>query len=91
MQYNPDIHHRRSIRLPGYDYAGGGGYFVTICACGRECLFGEIGEGEMRLGDAGRMVEYSWSALPERFPHVALDEYGRARIETGTGIRLREQ
>jgi len=32
MSYNPEIHHRRSIRLKGHDYAGGGVYFVTICA-----------------------------------------------------------
>ena len=31
-QYNPEIHHRRSIRLKGHDYAGDGLYFVTICA-----------------------------------------------------------
>ena len=31
-RYNPEIHHRRSIRLKGHDYAGGGMYFVTICA-----------------------------------------------------------
>lgn len=30
--YDPRIHHRRSIRLKGHDYAGGGVYFVTICA-----------------------------------------------------------
>lgn len=32
MRYDPEIHHRRSIRLKGHDYAGGGVYFVTICA-----------------------------------------------------------
>jgi putative transposase len=32
MPYNPDIHHRRSIRLRGYDYAQRGAYFVTIVA-----------------------------------------------------------
>jgi putative transposase len=32
MSYDPAIHHRRSIRLKGHDYAGGGVYFVTICA-----------------------------------------------------------
>lgn len=26
-----EVRHRRSIRLPGYDYAGAGAYFVTIC------------------------------------------------------------
>ena len=30
--YNPDIHHRRSIRLKGYDYSQAGAYFVTICS-----------------------------------------------------------
>lgn len=30
--YNPDLHHRRSIRLKSHDYAGGGMYFVTTCA-----------------------------------------------------------
>jgi len=42
MRYDPAIHHRRSIRLQGYDYTQAGAYFVTICAQGRECLFGEI-------------------------------------------------
>lgn len=32
MSYNPEIHHRRSIRMKGHDYSGGGVYFVTICA-----------------------------------------------------------
>ncbi|MDF7800997.1 transposase [Pontiellaceae bacterium B1224] len=30
--YDPSIHHRRSIRLKGHDYAGGGLYFITLCA-----------------------------------------------------------
>ena len=29
-QYNPEKHHRRSIRLTGYDYKQSGAYFVTI-------------------------------------------------------------
>jgi signal transduction histidine kinase len=32
QKYDPEIHHRRSIRLKGHDYADGGLYFVTICA-----------------------------------------------------------
>ncbi|MFH1097473.1 MAG: transposase [Candidatus Desantisbacteria bacterium] len=36
------MHHRRSIRLKGYDYSSAGAYFVTICTQSRECLFGEI-------------------------------------------------
>jgi putative transposase len=31
-KFDPELHHRRSIRLKGHDYAGGGLYFVTLCA-----------------------------------------------------------
>lgn len=73
MGYNPDIHHRRTIRLRGFDYASAGAYFVTLCVQGRECLFGEVEDGAMMLNDAGRMVEVAWRHLPQRFPHIALD------------------
>jgi REP element-mobilizing transposase RayT len=68
-------HHRRSIRLRGYDYATAGAYFVTICAKDRACLFGGVLDGEMRLNDAGRMVEDVWTTLPTRFPSIDLDEF----------------
>ena len=45
MKYNPKNHHRRSIRLRGYDYSQAGLYFITICCQNRECLFGEIAVG----------------------------------------------
>ena len=86
MPYNPAIHHRRSIRLKGYDYSQAGLYFITICTQNRACLFGEIvganpcgrpdfGRPEMILNDAGRMVEKEWLKLPERFINIALHEY----------------
>ena len=56
MKYNPDVHHRRSMRLKGYDYSQAGAYFVTICTQGRVCLFGEIAAGKMVLNDVGRIV-----------------------------------
>jgi hypothetical protein len=40
MAFDPEKHHRRSIRLQGYDYSQSGAYFVTICVQGRICLFG---------------------------------------------------
>ena len=51
---------RRSIRLPGYDYASAGWYFVTICCKDRAHLFGEIHDGEMVLNEVGRVVEGCW-------------------------------
>ena len=59
MTFNPEIHHRRSIRLRDYDYSRGGAYFVTVCAFQRECLFGEVTDGKMWLNDAGRTVQES--------------------------------
>ena len=73
MTYNPDKHHRRSIRLKGYDYTQAGAYFVTIVTQGRECLFGRVVDGDMRLNDAGQMIERWWSALSDKFPHVIPD------------------
>ncbi len=70
MQHGPDQHHRRSLRLPGYDYRRAGAYFVTIVTQGRECLFGEVADGEMWLNDAGRSVERWWAELSRKFPNV---------------------
>jgi len=75
MEYNPDIHHRRSIRLEGYDYSQAGLYFITICTQNHLCLFGEIEKGEMILNDAGRMVERQWIALHHRFDGAKMHEY----------------
>ena len=47
MSFNPNIHHRKSIRLKGYDYSQAGLYFITICVQNRECLFGKIVDGEL--------------------------------------------
>jgi REP element-mobilizing transposase RayT len=73
--FDPDRHHRRSIRLRNYDYAQAGAYFVTVCTHNRECLFGEVVDGKMQLNAAGQMVEQCWLAIPEHFPHVELDAF----------------
>jgi putative transposase len=75
MRYDPDKHHRRSIRLRGYDYRRPGAYFVTICVHGRANLFGAVIAGEMRLNAAGLMIDSEWEALPQRFPALCLDVY----------------
>ena len=45
--YDPSKHHRRSIRLPVYDYRSPRAYSVTICVRGAECLLGDIVDGQM--------------------------------------------
>jgi putative transposase len=75
MKYNPEIHHRRSIRLKGYDYSQQGAYFITICTHNRECLFGKIVNGAMVLNDAGKMVEKWWYELNTKFPNIEPDAH----------------
>ena len=75
MPYDPDRHHRRSIRLRGYDYTQAGAYFVTIVTQDRAPLFGDVVAGGMQLNDAGRMVEQEWLNLPDRFPSIELDAF----------------
>jgi putative transposase len=75
MKYNPDIHHRRSIRLPGYDYSQAGAYFVTICVYQRQCLFGEIIDGQMILNQYGTIVADTYQWLCQRYPYLHTDEW----------------
>ncbi len=75
MKYNPGIHHRRSIRLQGYDYSRAGLYFVTICTRDRLCLFGKIQNGKMILNDAGTMIERQWQELINHFEKNKLHEF----------------
>ncbi|BAU56100.1 transposase [Mucilaginibacter gotjawali] len=74
-KYNPAIHHRRSIRLKGYDYSQNGLYFITICTYHRECLFGEIIDRKMILNDAGKIANECWLKIPEHFPDAVLHEH----------------
>ncbi|TSA16141.1 transposase [bacterium] len=75
MKYNPLVHHRRSIRLRGYDYAQPGEYFITSCTSGREHLFGEIENGIMKLSELGRIVTEEWLRTPTIRSNVELDEF----------------
>jgi putative transposase len=68
------IHHRRSIRLEGYDYASEGGYFITVVAHNRKCLFGSIRDDEMRLNEFGRIVRKEWFHTAKLRPNIELFE-----------------
>ena len=74
MKYNPQIHHRRSIRLKGYEYSRAGLYFITICCQDRAHLFGNIKNGEMILNDAGMMIEKWYYELENKFNDIKCHE-----------------
>jgi hypothetical protein len=63
---------RRSIRLADYDYSQPGAYFITIVTRGRECVFGEVRNGEMQRSEVGRIVWDMWNSLPARYPQIEL-------------------
>jgi hypothetical protein len=73
MNFDPEKHHRQSIRLKEYDYSQSGAYYVTICTKNRECLFGNVEAGKMVMNDAGRMVDLWWNKLPEKYESVHTD------------------
>ncbi len=75
MAYDPDKHHRRSIRLKEYDYSRAGTYFVTICTYNKECIFGNVINGEMRLNEYGMIVENEWVKTAEIRSNVIIDKY----------------
>jgi len=63
MKYNPDLHHRRSIRLRGYDYTNAGAYFVTICLNRRIPKIGHIARGGLGgFGQWGQWGQPRWVA-----------------------------
>jgi putative transposase len=75
MTYDPQRHHRHSIRLKGYDYTRAGAYFVTICAQERVEIFGNIVNGDMDLNAFGHIVQTAWFDLPRHYPHIQLDAF----------------
>ncbi len=68
-------HHRRSIRMKGYDYSQPGAYFVTICTHGKQSLFGKIVDGEMKLNDFGKVVEFTWNDLVNHVDGIELGPF----------------
>jgi putative transposase len=74
-KYNIKIHHRRSHRLKGYDYAQAGSYFITVCCYDRVCLFGEVVNNEMVLNQFGKIAHDEWSNTPNIRKNIALGEF----------------
>ncbi len=68
-------HHRRSIRLRGFDYAAHGAYFVTIVTHERREFFGRIVADEMRLNVAGRIVAKEWQRSGDLRSNVEIDDF----------------
>jgi putative transposase len=64
-----------SARLPNWDYANDGAYFITICTANRQHFFGECVNGKMALTTAGIIVQGLWYDIPNHSPTVELGEF----------------
>jgi REP-associated tyrosine transposase len=71
----PRNRRRRSIRLQDYDYSLAGAYFTTIVAKDRQCLFGEIVDGQIHLNDWGQIVQDEWEKSAQIRKEIELDEF----------------
>ena len=70
MPYDPNRHHRQSIRLRGYDYTQPGTYFVTICTHARQLLFDNpalrrIAEQQWQRIASERVTLNAWVVMPD--------------------------
>jgi REP element-mobilizing transposase RayT len=74
MKYNPAIHHRRSIRLKGYDYTQPGAYFVTVVTYQRDEIFGAVVNGMINLSRLGQIVQEEWMRSAEIRKEIRLYE-----------------
>jgi REP element-mobilizing transposase RayT len=75
MKYDASKHHRRSIRLKGYDYSQAGAYFVTICINQGLHTLGKIRNSQMYPSQPGEMVQTVWDELPLHYPGVGVDAF----------------
>ncbi len=75
MSINNPKHHRRSIRLPEYDYSQEGVYYITICTQDRRCLFGGIINGRVKLSEYGKIAERFWRDMTEYCDGILLDTF----------------
>ena len=73
--FNPEIHHRHSIRLKNYNYSQAGAYFVTITAYGWYPLFGSIDNGSMNLNEMGNLAQFCWNQIPYHFENAQVDQF----------------
>ncbi|MEZ5008906.1 MAG: transposase [Chitinophagales bacterium] len=75
QKYNPDKHHRRSIRLIGYDYAQEGLYFITLCVQNRKHIFGKIENEKLCLNPIGQIAYNEWLNTAQIRDNIALHDF----------------
>ena len=75
IKYDPENHHRHSIRLKDFDYSRAGAYFVTICTYNKKCMLGNIINDKMHLNKYGSIFKNEWLQSPNIRTEVKFDKY----------------
>ncbi|MBI1837293.1 MAG: hypothetical protein HYR91_08520 [Flavobacteriia bacterium] len=75
MNFNPALHHRKSIRLKNYDYSKQGLYFITLCIENKQQIFGEIIGGNMILNELGKIAHNEWLNTANVRDNISLHEF----------------
>ena len=64
-----------SNRLQGWNYGTNALYFVTICCKERECFFGDVVDGKMKLSPIGHVANSCWVEIANHFSFVVLHNH----------------
>jgi len=75
MACEPPDHHRRSVRLSGYDYRWPGAYFMTICTHRHRCVLGQVVGEEILCSELDQIVARCWRDIPAHFDRASLGEF----------------
>ena len=73
------------IHLAGWNYAGEGWYFVTICAKDRKLFFGKIEGGKMKLNSVGKVVAEEILNTVDIRKNVRIDKWVVKRVSAYGG------
>ena len=73
---------RKPNRLPTFDYASNGAYFVTLCTQNKKCILSTVAVGAtcgrppvIRLTEAGEIVKREILRLNETYDNLRVEHY----------------
>ncbi|MCX6021015.1 MAG: transposase, partial [Chloroflexi bacterium] len=75
MTFHQGKYRVESTRLPRWDYAAAGWYFITICTRERTPFFGDVERGLMRRSTIGAVAHQHWQDISAHFVDVQLGEF----------------
>lgn len=82
MKSETEFVNRKANRLPEFDYAQNGVYFLTICTQNRAQVLSFVSVGaasgrrpQVQLSEIGSIVEQTLTEIPLHYSHVSVDHY----------------